>query len=690
MIRIYTPNAALSTATGRLTARGSRQKRMKSYRKPISIACAFSLIISCVLISGAALNKNAIAYNKEGYDHLKRENYRKAIFSFKNALTLNPKYKDALIGLGKAYLEVEAFDQSIDLFTAALAIDKQSVESMVSLGKTLAAMGNYTGALKYFSAAQKLSAQDLDARYGRAYVYYNLGKKIWAQRTLGTVLAIDPYHYDSLLLKAEIKSSDNRLKEARKYVEKAIDSRNESSKGHVVYGDILLRDFMITENRDRLIEAKEALANAISIQPESFQANRAMGYISLMEKNYDQAAAYFRTALGDLDSSTIRYGLAVASDRAGNIETALEEFRKALKKDPSDSILRNRFEDFLIFRDFKIGHPERVRLNKENFDLATSRMKKNFPDQAIMYLRRSLQLNPLSIGARELLMEYYNSQGFNGFYLDEMKEILRLNPDKGLQEKLGVAIIKRRDLLYHREGYSAEAPARDVPSLLVLNFDPMGTIGPHPDAGEVIANQITFVLGQFGRTSPIGLRMRSLLNCFPCGSGHLDSTLDSIESKSKAGELTPVDYILYGAYYENGGYISLECRLMDLKKGIVIGQFTITESGKENLPQLSLRAAKRIYAMIPYKGRVLKMKESGIIANLGLFDGLGSGSKLVIYKSGTDKASGDKLKKKIIFTVKEADTLISYAEPLRSSDIDSVEQNDTIYPLKQRRAKRIE
>jgi tetratricopeptide (TPR) repeat protein len=653
--------------------------------------CALALCIACVLIAGAALNKNAIAYNNEGYEHLKKENYRKAIVSFKNALTLNPKYKESLIGLGKAYLEVEAYEQSFDLFTAALTIDKQSVESLICLGKTLSAMGNYTGALKYFSSAQKLSGQNLDARYGRANVYRNLGKKIWAQRTLNTILKIDPYHYDSLLLMAEIKSSDNRLKEARRYIEKAIDSRSEYSKGYIVYGDILLRDFLATENRDLLHEAREAIASAISIQPDSYQANRIMGYISLIEKNYDSAAGYFKTALGDLESGTLRYSLAVANDRAGNLETALEEFRKAMKKDPSDSILRTRIEDFLVLRDFKIGNPERVSLNRENYNLAISRMKKNFPDQAIMYLRRSLMLNPLNIGARELLMDYYNSQGFNGFYLDEMKEILRLNPDKAYQERLSIAILKRRDLLYHREGYSSEEPERDVPSILVLNFDPIGGMSPHPDAGEVIASHMTFVLGQFGRMKPVGLRMRSAVTCgFTCGSSHLDSTLETVESKIKAGELTQIDYILYGGYYESGGYISIECQLMDFKKGIIIGQFSITESGKENLPMLSLRAAKRIYAMIPFRGKVLKMKESGIITNLGLFDGVGPGAKLVVYKFGSDTAPGDKLRKKILFTVKEADTLVSYAEPQRTSDLDAIDTNDAVFPLKQRRAKRIE
>jgi tetratricopeptide (TPR) repeat protein len=665
--------------------------RLKFFRKSIATVCTLTVIVSGGYIAWSALNKNAIFYNKEAWEHLKKENYRKAIFNFRNALVINPKYKEALIGLGKAYLEVDAYDQAYGLFTAALAIDKQSVESLVGLGKTLAAMGNYTGAIKYFNSAETLSAQNLEARYGRASVYNNLGKKIWAQRTLDSILKIDPYHYDSLLLMAEIKSSENRLKEARRYVEKAIDSRSETSKGFVIYGDILLRDYLFTENNDLLVEAKEALANAISIQPESYQANRLMGNISLMEKKYDNAVRYFKIALGDLENGALRYSLAIAYDRAGNKEAAMEEFRKALGKNPSDSIARNRFEDFLVFQDIKIGHPERVSLNQENYDLAVDRMKKNLPDQAIMYLRRSLMLNPMNIRTRELLMDYYSSQGFNGFYLDEMKEILRLNPDRSYQEKLSVAIMKRRDLLYHREGYSVETPPRDVPSIFVLNFDPLGSVGPHPDAGEVIASQITFVLGQFGRMKPVGLRARNSLACgLTCAGSNLDNTMAAIEAKTKTGELGQVDYILYGTYHESGGYISIECQLMDSSKGFIIGQFSIMESGKESLPLLSLRTAKRIYDMIPYKGRVLKMKDSGIITNIGLIDGLNSGEKLVIYKFGKNTGPGDKLRKRIIFTVKEADTLISYAEPQRIADLESIDSNDTVYPLKKRRAKKID
>lgn len=671
---------------------------MKKKLYPAAASRRSAVLIGAVIITTAGLfvsltafGKNAISYNKDGWEYLKKEQYRKAIFSFKNALNANPRYREALIGMGKAYLEVEAYDQSFDLFTSALALDAKSADANVGLGRTLTATGNYTGAIQYFEEARRLSPQNLEARYGTAYVYHCLGKKIWAKRALETILRIDPYHYNSLLLMAEIKSDENRLREARRFVEKAIDSNNESSRGHVVYGEILLRDFLKTEDESLLDEATESLGSALSIQHESYQANRMMGNISLLRKKYDAAAGYFGTALKELESGTLLYSQAVAHDRSGDREAALEDFMKAVKKDPSDSIIRSRFEDFLVTREYKIGHPMRVMLNREHYDLGVNRMKKNLPDQAIMYLRRSLLMNPTNIEARELLMEYYDTQGFYGFYIEEMKEILRLNPDRAYQERLGLAIIKRRDLLSHREGYSSEEPPRDVPSVLVLNFDTARSVSPHPDTGEVIANHLSFVLGQYGRLKPVGIRARGAVECsFMCGGEHLESTLESVEAKIRAGELDPVDYIVYGTYYESGSLVSIECSVLDYRKGFVIGQFTLSDSGKESLPLVALRSAKRLYEIIPFKGRVLKLKDTGIVTNLGLFDGMKTGEKLVIYKAGSGTTGGDKVKKKIMFTIRESDTLVSYAEPQNVADLDRIDSSDIVFPLKKRRAKRID
>ena len=94
--------------------------------------------------------------------------------------------------------------------------------------------------------------------------------------------------------------------------------------------------------------------------------------------------------------------------------------------------------------------------------------------------------------------------------------------------------------------------------------------------------------------------------------------------------------------------------------------------------------------MVPFSGKVLKIKDEGILVNLGLFDGISDGDTLVIYKFRNERSRGDKLKTKILFTVKESDTIICYAEPRRTTDLDSIDSNDIVLPLKKHRAKKIE
>ncbi len=129
---------------------------------------------------------------------------------------------------------------------------------------------------------------------------------------------------------------------------------------------------------------------------------------------------------------------------------------------------------------------------------------------------------------------------------------------------------------------------------------------------------------------------------------------------------------------------------MDFHKGIIIGNFDISQDGKQALSKISLRTVKRIYNIIPYKGNMLKTKEKGIVVNLGLFDGIKSGDKLVIYKLRKSPKNNENIKYKIIFTVKESNTLICYAEPVLLSDMDDIDSSDEVLPLKKRRAKRIE
>ncbi len=653
-------------------------------------SAAVLIVFSCVVVSLSAPAKNAISNNEEGWQQLKKENYQRAVFYFRDAVRQNPRYRDALLGLGKAYLELEAFEHAYDMFGKVLKIDARSVEAVVGTGKALAGMGNHAEALAEFEKARKMSEDNLEAKFGTAWIYYRMGKKIWAVRALTSILRVDPYNLDALLLMAEIKSGEKRTPEAKAFIEKALGAHHESARPHITYGEILFRDYLRTDDPDLLEEARLCLRNALALQPESYDGNRIMGHLALADKKYAEAADYFTKALGSIENGAIRYSIAVANERAGQNDRALDEYLRAYREAPSDSIIRGRMEDFMVFNDYKFGNPTRQSLNEDEYALARDREKKNLADQAIMYLRRALLLNPMNVEAREKLIEYYGAKGLDQFAIDELKELQRLFPDGKYRDRLTVAVIKRRDELHHREGMASDDIPRDVPGVFVAAFDPGDAVPLHAEAGDVIASSLSFVLGQFGRMSPVGIRPRRAVNCgLRCSGEHLQGTMEEVEKLVKDGKFPKVDYLVYGSFRESSNYIQLECKLMDFKKGFIIGEFILSETGKESLQSLSLRAASKIYEMIPFRGRVLKMKENGILVNLGLFDGIDAGEKLVIQKFDRSLIGKEKPRKKIILKVKEADTTVCYAEPLRESDINTIDTTDFVLPAKKKRSRMI-
>lgn len=655
----------------------------------------YALLISLTVLiyirpSEPAPQKNAQYYNEEGWAHLKKGADYKAVFSFRNALKRNSKYLDALIGLANAYYKIEAYELSRDLYEDALKIDKKNKTATAGIGLTLSMTGNYPAALKYLNEAVKLSGDDLSARYGIARLYYLMGKMIWAKRGLEGIFNINPYHYDSLLLMAQIKTDEGRFSDAKGYVERAVQVNSEHPDGYIKLGELYLSRYLNGGNESGIDEGIAAFNQALSVQPESYHANRLMGFVSLLKKDYSAAAEYFTKSSSEINNSSILYSIGVSYDLAADGENAFKFFLAAYKLSPFDSILRARLEDFMVLRDYKIGHPARIMLNGEHFNLAKNRIKKDMPDEAMMYLRRSAIMNPMHTQTREELMDYYKTLDYGRFYIDELKDMMRLYPDGQWGSRLEAAVVKRRDSLDYTEGYSQEEPPRDVPQILVLNFDSGGRITAHPDAGMVLADNLNFVLGQFGRMKPFGMRTRRDLSAGLIGDpDRIEESLSAVGALVKKGEIDPVDYVVYGTYFENGQNISLEFMLLDLKKGYIISEFNLSESGKEALPSLSLRAARRIYQTIPYSGRPLKIKDDGIIVNLGLYDGLSKGDVLAVNKVTAGKYADRVAKNMIVFTIKDINTLICYAEPAVKSDMDLLDARDVVYPVKKRRAVRI-
>ncbi len=681
---------------------------IKKCSKTIYIRTALILImLSSAMVSDA---QNAISLNRDGWVSFKKTEYDRALFSFTSSLRLNSKYSDSMIGAAKSYYALGVYDRALEMFADALKLDGNSVDALNGIGMILSETGRFTDAISYFEKAGKISGDSLDSQYGIAHVYYKMDKRLWAKRKLENIFKINPYHFQSLLLMADIKTDEGRLKEARSYVEKAMDSAGESPDGHIKYGSILLKNYMNTGETDLLDEARESYNRALAINPSNFRANMDMGLISLMEIDdfnfnsalggggnpdlikgkRDAAVSYILKAAEVNKSRPVLYSLALAYDMSGDKNGALEHMLDAYKKYPSDALLKGKLEDFLVLNEYKSAHPARIMLSNENIELSKINSRDNLHTNVIYYLRRSLLMNPLNREVREELINYYTILDYNKLIIDEMKNIMMQYPEFKYQDMLNLAIMKRRDRLYVREGYGSDEVPRDVPSVLVLNFDTAGKITDHPDSGKTAARNLTFALQQYGRMKTPGLGEReALVGNLKTGGESLFSTIKKIKEISDKRE-QKFDYLIFGEISEVDDYISITLRIMDLNRGYIIYEITESKKGRENLNLLSLLIAGKIYDIIPYSGKVLKVKEKGILLNLGLFDGIKDGTELVIYRDSSSRLSNETIRYAEIFTVKETDTFISYAEPDRPDILREIDSTNKIYPLLKRRARKIE
>jgi len=628
--------------------------------------------------------KNAILYNQDGWDSLKKGEDRKAMFSFRNALKQNSKYEDALLGLAKVYSNLKLNDDALQMFDMVLSMNPSSTAALIGAGFIFIEQGAFSKAMEYFEKAIKLSPQDSEAHYGIALLYFSMDKREWSKSKIESILAVNPYHFDTLLLLAEIKSTEGRLKEAEELARKAIDADSESVKGYIRMSSVLLRNYLLTENQNSINQAIYNLDTVLAIQPDNFTANRMMADILLYKKNYNEAISFYKKCLLTASPPQVLYSLALSYDKAGNKDEALKYYLNALEAAPSDEITASALEQFLVNHDYRIGHPTNIMRSEDNFSAAKKAMGSNLPNEAMLHIRRTLMLNPMNRAAREELMQYYSALNYNRLYIDELKELLRLYPDKTLSDKLNISIMRRRTKLYHREGFSAEMVERNVPVVLVMSFSSEAHLLPHPDSGTVLANDLAFALQQFGRLEAVGLKKRMLIDGLRSDGDYFEGSMRTIEDKIKSGDLPKIDFLVFGSCNEQGNRINLDLNLMDFKKGIIVSSFSLSDSGRDSALRITLRSANRIFDKIPFTGKVLKVKENSVIVNLGLIDGIKPESKLVLYKYNT-KFSG--VSRRIVFTVKESDTFVSEAEPQNVSDLDDIDLNDVIHSMEILRAR---
>jgi len=183
-------------------------------------------------------------YNMGAF-YLNSGNVDEAIKYFNNALSLNPRYDDALCSLGLAYSMKGNFEEAIKKYQACLKVNPNYAEAHNFLGTAYQQRGLLD------KAEQEFRIAIADANYrSKELPYYNLAG-LYVEKT--------------------------KLEEALVYVEKAIEIKNNFPMGYNLKGMIL----------EKLSRYKEAI--------ESYE--KALVYIAKdkdVDISYNLAVSYFK------------------------------------------------------------------------------------------------------------------------------------------------------------------------------------------------------------------------------------------------------------------------------------------------------------------------------------------------------------------------------------------------------------
>lgn len=649
------------------------------------------MIFVALFLAVAVSGQNSAYYSNQGENFLKKGQYYKAVISFKTALNKSPANEKAILGLAASYLYTGGFQEAYKLYYRRIQLNPNDVVSLTGAGSAQAAMGNYNSALKYYQQAVKISNDNPDAHYGIAEIYYMKKKNLWAERKIETILRMNPFHYQTLILQARIKSDIGRHDEAVSIIKKAIDSNQLMPDAYLYYSRFLVKRYFNEGDSAYLNDAIEEAMRAVSIAPELYDGFKLLGDIYYLIDKYEEALQNYNKAVNLRNNdSALSYRFGLVYDMKGDTVKAREYYTKAFNENRANNYLQVKLENYLANNDVSFGNPIRVDLSEKYSDLANAMVDASLVDRSIYFLRRSIYMNPLNKQTRIEFMKYMKTYGYDRFYIDELKKIYKLFPEDEIRQMLDVALIKRRDEFYFNEGFGTDLPERNVPNVLVVDLVAENKIPAFPEAGGVLADCITFGLNQYGRMNGVDVKRRNQI--FKNIHSDLFTVNDYLMFLGEKHKYLSenIDFLVYGTCDVTTASAEITINIMNYKTGVVIKQFKISENENNYIHKISFKAANIIYDSIPFSGKIIKKNRDYVVINIGAFDGLKAGDTVYSETSKKSVLSKYPVPKKIVFKIKEVNTIVSKAIPLNSEDMAKTRKGMKIKPLKKRRASMVE
>ncbi len=341
--------------------------------------------------------ENARVYYNLGFLRQQEGAFQEALLNYRRALSLHPRYAEAMTNLGSLYgimgnegqsmrwhreavslmpkspvpydalgssLEKQGrLQEAIESFRQALAIDHKFTAARMHLAAALAKSGRTTEAIGEYSEAARLDPAQLDAFYNAGMLCDQLGKYVDAAWHLRRALALDSSHADSTMNLGVVYHHQGNLSLARQWLERARKLSPASPAAHynlgVLMGDLGKNEEAIRSFRKALLlkpdyadaqynlavslhksgripEALGAYRQTLRLDPHKLEALNNLGGLYEMQGRLQEARSLLQDALRlDPRRPSLHNNLGNVYLKEGKIEEAIVQYQKVLEYAPS-------------------------------------------------------------------------------------------------------------------------------------------------------------------------------------------------------------------------------------------------------------------------------------------------------------------------------------------------------------------
>ncbi len=615
----------------------------------VLLVCAFSVI--------RPQEKNALFYFNQGQSLLEKKDYRSAVFSFRTALERNPRFSRAALGAARCYFFLGDMERSRENYEVVLRLENKNIEAMTGLARVLVRSGRVDRALEYLKEVSSVDPGNTENNFAFGEMYLLTGRRNLALSYFEKVIRNSPAHIPSLLGLARLSAENGRFDDADRYVRKARQIDPIRADVHSAAGQIHLSQALLSNDENEKIShldlAYDAFRTVLQLDPQNLDAEKRIIWISLYRNHIDECIHSVESMLARYpDNAQFNYfmGNLVRLRSPAQSRNGIGFMRKAVQLDSSDSFARFGLEESL--RDFS-GDASLSSLRGElaNYHLARMRYYAsiNRADHVVTHLNRSIAIDSDNQNTLRQLMDLDRRNGNYESFMKNLLKLRRLNPDDArLRNLLEYALREKNKSLPYRENLlSPEVSPQDATfqrtptRIFIYDFRPSDPFPYNPDSPGLIASALAFQLRITGRIKPVTdefnsavrrsiRRSNSSSSLYSYGVYYTAENISLLEDQEN--NVNQSAYVIHGSFQSGPTGYTINYEAMEKNSGRRVDIFSLSASGTDAIYELSIRAAARLTQMLPYGGKIIKIRPGEIFINLGRIDSVQRGDKLIVSR----------------------------------------------------------